>query len=148
MSRKFLILFALLIFIGGLLASQESIQKRGVRPAESIKKKDRNQKIALVIGNSSYKEYPLKNPVNDAIDMADVLKKCGFEVILKTNANQLDMEKGVRELSDRLKDGGVGLFYFSGHGVQVEGINYLIPVNSNIQDEIDVKAKAESANYN
>ena len=129
MSRKFLILFVLLIFIGGLLSSRESIQKRGARPKESKKEEDRNQKIALVIGNSAYKKFPLKNPVNDAADMADVLKKCGFEVILKTNANQLDMKKAVREFSDRLKDGGAGLFYFAGHGAQVDGINYLIPVN-------------------
>jgi len=147
MSRKFLILFVFLIFIGGLLSPQEPTQKRGVKPVESKKEKDKNQKIALVIGNSAYKESPLKNPVNDANDMAEVLKKCGFEIILKTNANQHDMEKAVRKFSDRLKDGGVGLFYFSGHGVQVDGINYLIPVNSNIQDEIDVKAKSVSANY-
>lgn len=147
MSRKFLILFVFLIFIGGLLSSQEPTQKRGVRPVEPKKEENKNQKIALVIGNASYKESPLKNPVNDAIDTADVLKKCGFEVILKTNANQLHMEKAVREFSDRLKDGGIGLFYFSGHGVRVEGINYLIPVGSNIHDESDMKSKAVSANY-
>ena len=148
MSRKFLILFVLLIFIVGFLASREAIQERGVKPVvEKKKEENKNQKIALVIGNASYKESPLKNPANDANDIAEVLKKCGFEVALKTNTNQLDMEKAVREFSDNLKDGGIGLFYFSGHGVQVEGINYLIPVNSNIQDEIDVKAKSVSANY-
>ncbi|MGD2085779.1 MAG: caspase family protein [Candidatus Aminicenantes bacterium] len=147
MSRKFLILFVLLIFIGGLLSSGDFSQKREVRPKESKKAEDKNQKIALVIGNASYKKSPLKNAVNDASDMADVLKKCGFEVILKTNANQLEMEKAVREFSDSLKDGGIGLFYFSGHGVQVSGINYLIPVKSNIRDEIDVKAKAVRADY-
>ena len=91
------------------------------------------RRLALVIGNSSYKASPLKNPVNDARDMAAVLKKLGFTVLLKTDADQKTMERSIREFGNQLKSGGVGLFYFSGHGLQVYGRNYLVPVDAEIE---------------
>ncbi|MCX5836738.1 MAG: caspase family protein, partial [Deltaproteobacteria bacterium] len=75
------------------------------------------QRIALVIGNSAYSSGPLKNPVNDATDMAATLKKLGFNVILKKNANLETMEEAIEDFGNRLKRGGVGLFYYAGHGV-------------------------------
>ncbi|HBR22576.1 MAG TPA: hypothetical protein DD713_08460, partial [Nitrospiraceae bacterium] len=97
------------------------------------------QRIALVIGNSNYKAAPLRNPVNDATDMARSLKNLGFKVILKTNVAKRDMGKAVDDFGKRLKGGDVGLFYYAGHGVQVNGVNYLIPVGAIINEETDVE---------
>lgn len=99
-------------------------------------------RTALVIGNSAYENGSLKNPVNDATDMASTLKGLGFEVILRKNVDLQGMEESLEELGNRLKRGGVGLFYFAGHGVQVGGTNYLIPVGSRIRKESDVKYQA------
>ncbi|MCK9196265.1 MAG: caspase family protein [Syntrophales bacterium] len=103
------------------------------------------QRTALVIGNSTYSTGPLKNPVNDATDMAATLQKLGFKVILKKNANLESMEEAIEDFGNRLKRGGVGLFYYAGHGVQVNGVNYLIPIGAKINKESDVRFKAFDA---
>lgn len=100
---------------------------------------------ALVIGNSAYKTSPLKNPVNDARDFAEALKKLGFDVILKENADQRTMEKAIGKFGRQLRGGGAGLFYFAGHGMQVNGRNYLIPVDVEIESESDVKYESVDA---
>ena len=87
-------------------------------------------RIALVIGNSDYQEQPLNNPTNDASDISDALSSLGFDVDLRLNASQEDIEDAVSIFTKRLKKGAVGLFYFSGHGVQHEGSNYLIPIGA------------------
>jgi len=96
-------------------------------------------RIALVIGNAAYPSAPLKNPANDASDMAAALKRLGFEVSLLKDASMQQMETAVREFGLKLRKGGTGLFYFAGHGLQVAGENYLVPVNAVIQSEGDVK---------
>jgi formylglycine-generating enzyme required for sulfatase activity len=98
-----------------------------------------DQRLALVIGNSSYSSGPLKNPVNDASDIAVSLQKLGFTVILRKNVNLKDMEASIQDFGNRLKRGGVGLFYFAGHGLQVNGVNYLVPVGARINKESDIK---------
>jgi uncharacterized caspase-like protein len=95
--------------------------------------------VALVIGNGAYLSAPLKNPVNDARDMAAALQRLGFEVVLLTDANQQQMDSSIREFGLKLRQGGAGLFYYAGHGLQVGGENYLVPVNVNIQTESDVR---------
>ncbi len=102
-------------------------------------------RYALVIGNSAYKDKPLKNPANDAKDMARTLQRLGFDVQLKTDVGQRDMEEAIREFGVRLKRGGVGLFYFAGHGVQVQGVNYLVPVGARISSESDAKFECVDA---
>jgi hypothetical protein len=104
------------------------------------------QRIALVIGNGAYELGRLKNPTNDATDIAAALQKAGFAVILKKNARLKDMEDAIENFGNRLKRGGVGLFYFAGHGVQVNGINYLIPIGGKIHKESDIKYEAVDAN--
>jgi formylglycine-generating enzyme required for sulfatase activity len=74
--------------------------------------------------------------------MADVLKRVGFAVTLLADADQQQMETAVEALSQQLRRGGVGLFYFAGHGVQVAGQNDLMPVRTSITAEEDVKYKA------
>ncbi len=104
------------------------------------------QRIALVIGNSAYSFGPLKNPVNDATDMAATLKKLGFNVTMKKNAKLHEMDEAIEAFGNKLKKGGVGLFFYAGHGVQVNGVNYLIPVDARINKESDVKYKAMDVN--
>jgi hypothetical protein len=102
-------------------------------------------RYALVIGNSAYQTVPLKNPINDAEDMSATLRKMGFKVILKKNADQRTMEDTIRYFGKQLRKGGVGLFYFAGHGMQVDGRNYLIPIEAKIESESDVKYEAVDA---
>ena len=102
-------------------------------------------RIALVIGNSSYKSSPLQNPLNDANDMAVVLRKLGFSVQLKITADQRSMEDSIRTFGKELRSGSIGLFYYAGHGLQVYGRNYLIPIGADIETEADVKYEAVDA---
>jgi tetratricopeptide (TPR) repeat protein len=97
---------------------------------------------ALVIGNSSYAHAPLPNPANDAQAVATALRKAGFTVDLKLNATQRQLQDAVSGFGDRLKAGGAGLFYFAGHGVQIKGRNFLMPVGADIKREDEVPYKA------
>lgn len=98
-------------------------------------------RIALVIGNSAYSGAPLANPVNDARDMAGVLRKLGFEVIERTNVSQKDMNRAIAQFGEKLRNDSVALFFFAGHGMQVKGKNYLIPVDAQISTEATVRAE-------
>lgn len=102
---------------------------------------NRPARLALVIGNAAYEEKPLKNPVNDAKDMAKVLEGLGFQVILKTDVGSDTMIEALRDFGNRLSEGGVGLFYFSGHGIQYNNLNHLIPIDANNfeDDELVIK---------
>src|SRR5260221_7805748 len=95
-------------------------------------------RIALVIGNAGYKSAPsLKNPANDASAMAKALEDLGFEVVSLTNGDRLSMVRALGEFSRKLKPDGVGLFFYAGHGIQVRGANYLVPVDADIKGEYD-----------
>lgn len=96
-------------------------------------------RLALLIGNSNYRTSPLRNPVNDVRLMETALKQAGFRVFRAENVNRREMQRLVRDFGELLKrSGGVGLFYFSGHGLQVKGSNYLVPVDSDLQTEDEV----------
>ena len=95
--------------------------------------------LALIIGNGNYNNSPLDNPTNDADDMAYVLKSLGYDVMHFKNLDQASMRKSIDEFGNRLSDYDVGLFFFAGHGLQSEGINYLIPVDAAISSENDVE---------
>lgn len=102
-----------------------------------------DQRTALVVGNSDYKQSPLINPENDAKDIAKALQEAGFNVILKLDADQIAMEDAIREFGSLLaKRGGVGLFYYAGHGIQHEGRNYLIPIGAPLRRAKDLRYKA------
>lgn len=95
---------------------------------------------ALVIGNGEYGDNSLKNPVNDAIAMAEELQRSGFHVILYTNASQKETKIAIRDFGRELKDkGGVGLFFYAGHGLQADGRNYIVPVNADIRKPQDIE---------
>ena len=103
-------------------------------------------RTALIIGNSAYSFAPLKNPINDAEAMASALEGAGFKVIKETDADQAKMVEAVRTFGDELKRrGGVGLFYFSGHGTQIDGENYLLPVGEQFASLEDVKRRSVTA---
>ncbi len=97
------------------------------------------QRIALVIGNANYTVGKLKTPLNDATDMANALKELGFEVILLKDSSKRQMDDALDQFTTRINQGYVGLFYYAGHGMEVEGENYLIPVNAHIKYEKDVE---------
>ena len=103
-------------------------------------------RVALVIGNASYKEAPLRNPVNDARAMAKTLERLGFEVIRLENANRVEMERAIIEFTGRLGEDASGLFYYAGHGVQVTGRNYLIPVDAKLESEREVRVETINVN--
>jgi formylglycine-generating enzyme required for sulfatase activity len=107
------------------------------------------RRLALVMGNGAYQNAnPLKNPPNDAKAIADALRELGFEVTLGTNKPQREMKQMMREFGQRLRtQGGVGLFYYAGHGVQAKGHNYLVPVAAVIQSEADLEDEAIDVNY-
>src|ERR1700761_3031393 len=107
-------------------------------------------RIALVIGNSHYGSTigNLPNPVNDAGLMAQALRQTGFQVIEVTDADQKKMKRAIADFGDRLTQAGsnaTGLFFYAGHGVQVKGTNYLVPINADISKEADVDIEAVAA---
>lgn len=107
------------------------------------------RRVALVIGNSAYATSPLVNPVNDARLMASALRDNGFDVIEALDVNQIEMKLAITTFGERLdaaQGNAVGLFYYAGHGVQVGGVNYLIPIGAPIEKESHVSIYAVSAN--
>gem|GEM_PF-2019587 len=103
-------------------------------------------RIALIIGNGAYKYSALINPVNDARAMQKVLESVGFTVIEKENLNRQEMNDAIVSFGRRLSGASVGLFFYAGHGVQLSGKNYLIPVGASFTDEKEVMQKAIDAN--
>ena len=138
--RIITILFAVVLISLTALAQQDrQLIQGGTAPS--------SKRIALVIGNGAYENAPhLKNPANDATDIAGHLVKAGFTVDHGTNLNQRQMKAMIRAFGQKLKAGAHGLFYFAGHGVQLRGRNYLIPVDANIQSEADVEDQSVDTN--
>lgn len=99
-------------------------------------------RAALVIGNASYVEGSLTNPTNDAADIAASLETLGFEVTLLLDQDLRSMESAIDTFNQQLREGSVGAFYYAGHGVQVDGENYLIPVDAELSYQADVRYEA------
>lgn len=98
------------------------------------------KRIALVVGNARYPNNPLANPENDARLIAGALRKLGFEVTEKLNLGSREFRKEVIDFANRSEgQEGIALLYYAGHGVQVDGRNYLIPVDIALNDERTVK---------
>jgi hypothetical protein len=98
------------------------------------------KRIALVVGNARYATAPLNNPEIDARTVATALTKLGFDVTTHVNLGVREFRRVLREYSKRLQnDGTVAVFYYAGHGVQIDGKNYLLPVDLNLRDEDEVK---------
>jgi hypothetical protein len=103
------------------------------------------RRVALIIGNNKYKGGNLKNPCNDAEDMASSLKSFGFQVDLRLNADLKTTQDAINSFISSLRPETVGLFYFAGHGIQLDGENYLIPTDFDAKDEPTAKRVSFSA---
>jgi uncharacterized caspase-like protein len=105
------------------------------------------KRVALVIGNSTYQHTAqLKNPSNDATDMAAKLRQLGFEVIDGTNLSKAEMEQRIRSFSAKLDGADVGLFFYAGHGFQVDGKNFLAPIDARLKSDADIDFEAVELN--
>jgi len=107
-------------------------------------------RYALVVGNADYSGIQaLKNPLNDAVDIAGVLKDLDFQVEVLLNADLRSMREAVRSLGNLIEqqEDSVGLFYYAGHGIQVEGENFLVPIDADIRQQQDVRYEALNAAY-
>jgi formylglycine-generating enzyme required for sulfatase activity/uncharacterized caspase-like protein len=128
------------IVAGSILFAQTQADKRVVVPS------GRPRRLALVVGIESYSPTPLVNPLNDARAIAASLRdNAFFEVTEVENADSRKLETAVNQFTASLRPGDVALFYYSGHGMQIEGENYLVPVDFSAQDEVDAKRMAYSA---
>jgi len=105
------------------------------------------KRVALVIGNAEYHENPLANPGNDAQDMAATLRNFDFIVHECVNGTHREMDGAVRDFRGELYDADVGLFFFAGHGLQIDGVNYLLATDSEMGSEIDAKHTAMSLDF-
>jgi uncharacterized caspase-like protein len=98
------------------------------------------KRVALVIGNSDYKNVPrLTNPANDATLVAAMFNKAGFDsVVTKTDLSVAEMRKALREFGSKTRDADVAVIYYAGHGIELEGNNYLIPTDATLETDTDV----------
>src|SRR6185312_13034670 len=105
-----------------------------------------DKRVALVLGNSAYQnEPPLANPVNDAALMADTFKKAGFDLVeLKQNLTVQETRRVLRDFTDKASDADIAVIYYAGHGIEVDGSNYLIPVDARLERDDDVYDEAFS----
>ena len=98
------------------------------------------RRVALVIGNSAYKSVPrLTNPANDATLVGGMFKKAGFDnVDVRLDLNAADMRRSLREFAGRTRDAEVAVIYYAGHGIELDGTNYLIPTDAALETDGDV----------
>ncbi len=120
--KRLALFFSLLFLVSALFAQSES-------------------KIALVFGNADYQSAgaSLKNPVNDANDMTAELQNLNFRVTKILNGSKLEIENAIRTFCNQLKDNNLVMFYYSGHGFQLDGKNYIVPVDAVIDDRADAE---------
>ena len=124
-------------------AGSTTSEKRVIKLTSVLAEK----RLALVMGNSQYRNSaPLKNPVNDANLMEATLKELGFEVIKILDAGFNEMRSAIREFEDKLPEYNIALFYYAGHGNQVDGKNYLIPTDAKLEKPGDCKFEAIEVN--
>ena len=149
MSRFKSLLLGAGMFAAGLLSFAQSPALAQTRtaeldriqaPAQALPAPE--QRVALVIGNAKYENTrPLTNPDNDAQSVAEFLNSAGFDVIAATDVTQNDLIRVVQDFSDKVAEHGpdtVAMIYYAGHGVQVAGENYLIPVDARISTPTDL----------
>jgi peptidoglycan hydrolase-like protein with peptidoglycan-binding domain len=102
-----------------------------------------DKRVAFVVGNSAYKNVPqLPNPVVDARSMAKVLRNVGFDVVEGANLSRDKMTEKLLEFGKKAEGADVAVFYYAGHGIAVNGTNYLLPVDADLKSEMDVKLGA------
>ena len=133
---KYVFLLVLIFAAKLVFAEPPRAERQAVRVETPV---DLNRKVALVIGNGHYRSQPLPNPPLDAKAMSVALQKLGFETTSLVDADRKTMVRGLEEFRKKLRGAGVGIVYFAGHGIQMEGQNYLIPVDADMDQEDSVK---------
>ena len=150
MMKKLIYLIVSLMVFMGCYASPNmdslSPSNRGLNVKTTEKKIE--QRVALVIGNNDYlgRLSKLNNPINDARALKTILEKRGFEVIYTEDGGKKAMKENLDKFYSKIKKGGVGMFYFSGHGIEVDGQNYLIPIDAKIEAKSDTEYEAIALN--
>lgn len=119
------------IFNSPLIASPQQDKAK-------LKSIQNSKRLALVIGNSNYKDSPLKNPINDAKDIALTLKDSGFKVMENYDLSSSEMKKTISDFSESVGDYETILLYYSGHGIEFSGRNFFIPVDADIKNEEEI----------
>ena len=111
-------------------------------PAAALAQK----RVALVVGNGSYQKVAkLNNPTRDAAAMADMFRKAGFDTVeLKSNLDLPSLRRAVRDFSNAVRGADVAVLFFAGHGIEVNGINYLIPTDAKLERDLDIEDEAVS----
>jgi uncharacterized caspase-like protein len=96
-------------------------------------------RLALIVGNSDYQYVSkLENTLNDAKEVSSQLRKLGFQVVEAINFNAAQLRKAVDHFSDRLRPGDIALFYYAGHGVAINGVNFVVPVDTQLVDQSSI----------
>jgi len=143
-NRYTAMLFCLALLIGFALPTSAAEKRRvEVKPKTAVQSAE--HRIALVIGNSNYRVGALRNPANDARAIAAALRELGFEVDEQINLSYQEMGRAVNRFGKSIRRDSVALFYYAGHGLQVQGSNYLVPVDMEIQDEGEVQFNTVNA---
>jgi uncharacterized caspase-like protein len=94
-----------------------------------------DKRVALVIGNSGYQHTPqLSNPAHDAVDVGTTLRRLKFDVIEGIDLDKAGMDRTIRQFARALGNADVGLLFYAGHGLQVNGQNYLVPIDAKLED--------------
>lgn len=144
---KFISCTLIILFLYGNSYAQDKGLKVKSSKGKDTAVIDFNRRIALIVGNAKYEKGELKNPAHDASRFADVLKKYGFEVILKTDLDRKELNKVINDFGDSITaKKGVSFFYYSGHGLQYNSKNYMLPLGSEIEKEEDISDEAVELN--
>ncbi len=146
MATPRLIKSLLTCLLVALAAQQIGAQDRAIRRADDKTASGIPERHALIVGNDAYRRSALVNAVNDAFAMGETLREMGFSVQTLTDADYPTMDRAIDLFVDRLSRGDVALFYYAGHGVQVDGENYLIPTDFDRARVAKVKYRALPAN--
>ncbi|MBV5329373.1 MAG: SUMF1/EgtB/PvdO family nonheme iron enzyme [Chlorobium sp.] len=143
----------LAVLVTGLLAVTPALAaKKGlsVKPKTVKTESSGSRRLALIIGNSAYRHSgTLANPARDAELMAQTLKSVGFDIYgggAQTNLTRIALDQAIEAFGNQIHAGDVALFYYSGHGLQVDGKNYLVPVDADIKKEAEVRVKTVPVN--
>lgn len=125
--------------LGFLLCDRTAVAED--RTLAVAKQASPERRIALVIGNARYPGAALRNPVNDARDVARTLRRLGFDVLEKTDVSQKEMNRAITQFGEKLDANSIALFFYAGHGLQVRGKNYLVPIDAQIASEASVRSE-------
>jgi len=97
-------------------------------------------RVALVVGNSTYAHIGrLPNPENDAVDMAAALARLGFDVTTELDADRVVLTEALRAFTRRSAGADVSLVFYAGHGIEMDGVNYVVPVDARLERDVDVR---------